>query len=63
MLSLLLQLVIAAIVLGLVWWLVAQIPPMAPFAHIIQVVCIVIFVIYVIYILMGLVGVHTPALR
>jgi hypothetical protein len=63
MITILLQLLIIAIVLGLVVWLVGQVPFIAPFARIIQVVCIVIFVIYVIYILMGLLGgVHTGVL-
>lgn len=56
MLSTLLYLVIVAIVLGLIIWLVEQIPGVAPFANIIRMVCIVIFVVYVIYILIGLVG-------
>jgi hypothetical protein len=56
MITLLLQLIIVAIVLGLIYWLVTQIPFMAPFARIVQVVVVVIFVIYVIYILMGLLG-------
>jgi hypothetical protein len=56
MLAILLQLVVAAIVIGLILWLIQQIPGVAPFARIIQVVCICIFVIYVIYILIGLLG-------
>jgi cation transporter-like permease len=64
MIAILLQLVIAAIVLGLIVWLVSQIPGVAPFANIIRVVCICIFVIYVIYILMALLGgMHTPIIR
>jgi len=65
MLTILLQLVIAAIVVGLILWLISQIPGVAPFANIIRVVAIVIFVIYVIYVLMELLGgVHAgPALR
>jgi cation transporter-like permease len=61
MITLLLQLIIVAIVLGLIAWLVSQIPFLAPYAQIIRVVCICVFVIYVIYILMGLLG-HAPAL-
>jgi uncharacterized membrane protein len=56
MIGTLLYLIIAAIILGLVLWLVQQIPGMAPFAHIIYVVAIVIFVIIVIYVLIGLMG-------
>lgn len=66
MIATILYLVIAAIILGLICWLIAQIPGVAPFAHIVQVVCIVIFVVYVIYILIGLLGGaggHLPALR
>jgi hypothetical protein len=62
MITLLLELVIVAIVLGLIIWLVQQIPGVAPFANIIRIVCICIFIIYVIYILMGLIG-HMPALK
>lgn len=63
MLSTLIYLVIAAIILGLVIWLVQQVPGMAPFANIIRVVCIVIFIIYVLYILMGLAGGGAPHFR
>ena len=58
MIILLLQLLIVALVLGLIWWVCTQLPFLAPFAHIIQVICVVIFVIYVIYLLMGLAGIH-----
>lgn len=56
MIIILLQLVIVALVLGLVCWLVMQVPFFAPFARIIQVVAVVLFIIWVIYILMGFVG-------
>jgi hypothetical protein len=56
MLGTLLYLIIAAIILGLIVWLVQQIPGVQPFAHIIYVVCVVIFVIIVIYVLVGLLG-------
>jgi hypothetical protein len=62
MIVLILQLVIIAIFLGLVCWLVAQIPFMAPYANIIRVICICLFVVYILYILMGAVGGHAPAL-
>jgi len=63
MITLLLQLLVVAIILGLVVWLASQIPFMAPFAHIIQVVAICLFVIYAIWILMGFVsGIHVGPL-
>jgi VIT1/CCC1 family predicted Fe2+/Mn2+ transporter len=58
MLVIILEVIVAALVLGLVWWLVTQIPGFGPFARIVQVVCVVLFVIWIIYILMGLVGGH-----
>jgi uncharacterized membrane protein len=65
MVSLLFGLIIAAIVLGLIIWLIQMIPGMDPqFVTIIRVVAIVIFVVYVIYALYGLVeGGHAPALK
>lgn len=62
MITLLLQLIILAIVLGLIIWLANQIPFVAPFAHIIQVVAVCIFVIYIIWILIGFVGGGHPVL-
>jgi hypothetical protein len=56
MISLLLYLVIAAIVCGVVLWLITQIPGVAEFAGIIRVVIVCIFVIYCIYILMQMLG-------
>lgn len=56
MIAIVLQLVIVALVLGLICWLVGQLPFFAPFARIIQVVALVLFVIWVIYILLGFVG-------
>jgi hypothetical protein len=56
MITSLLYLLIAAIILGLIWWVCTQIPFLAPFAHIIQVLCVVIFVIYVLYVLIGFIG-------
>jgi hypothetical protein len=66
MITILLQLVIAAIILGLIIWLASMIPGLDPaFINIVRVVAIVIFVIYVIYILMELLGGagHLPALK
>lgn len=58
----LLWLIIVALILGLIVWVVTQVPFLAPFANIIRVICVVIFVIYVIYLLMGLLG-HAPVIR
>jgi hypothetical protein len=63
MITILLELVIAAIVVGLIIWLISQIPGVQPFANIIRVIAICIFVIYCIYILMGLIGGIPPHLR
>jgi hypothetical protein len=63
MITILLELVIAAIVIGLILWLISQIPGVQPFANIIRVVAITIFVIYVIWILIGLLGGIPPHLR
>jgi hypothetical protein len=63
MITILFQLIIAALILGLVIWLAQQIPGFGQFAGIIRVVAIVIFVIWIIYILMGLMGGHAPTLR
>jgi hypothetical protein len=56
MLASLIYILIAAIILGLVWWVCTQLPFLAPFAHIIQVLCVVFFVIYVLYVLIGILG-------
>lgn len=64
MITILLELLIAAIILGLILWVAQQIPFLAPFVNIVRVVVIAVFCIYVIYVLMGLLGgVHTPALK
>jgi len=65
MVTLLFQLLIVAIICGLVVWLCTQIPFIAPFANIIRVVAICLFIIYCIWILMGLMGGvgHSPVLR
>jgi cation transporter-like permease len=66
MITTLLYLVIAAIVCGVIIWLISQIPGVAPFANIIRVVVICVFVIYCIYLLInilnGTAG-HFPALK
>ena len=57
MISTLVYLLVALIVVGLIIWLVQQVPGLDPqLVNIVRVVAIVIFVIYVIYILMGLLG-------
>lgn len=56
MLAIILQIIVVALILGLVCWLCTQVPFLAPFAKIVQVVCVVLFIIWIIYLLMGLVG-------
>jgi hypothetical protein len=64
MITLLLNLLIAAIVLGLILWIASQIPGIQPFVQIIRVVIIAIFCIYVIYVLMAVLGGgHMAALK
>lgn len=64
MLALLLQLIIAAIVCGVILYLINLVPGVAPFAQPIRVVVIAIFVIWLLYILFGVLGgggfQHTP---
>lgn len=62
MIAILIQLIIIAIVLGLIVWLTTQVPFIAPYANIIRVVALCLFVIWLLYILMGLTG-HVPILR
>lgn len=56
MLSLLINLLIIAIVLGLAWWILSLIPLPPPVAQIVQVVFVVIAAIVLIWLLLGLVG-------
>ena len=56
LLAILFQLIIGALIIGLVLWLVQQIPGLVPFANIIRVVAICLFVIYIIYLLYGILG-------
>ena len=64
MIAILLQLLIVAIICGLIVWLATQIPFIAPFANIIRVVAICLFVIYCLIVLSGLLGLHmVPAVR
>lgn len=52
MLALLVSILIAAIVIGLLYWIVTLIPLPAPMDRILQVVVVVIFVIYLLYMLL-----------
>lgn len=64
MIAILLQLIVGAIIIGVVLWLIQQIPGVAPFANIIRVVIIAVFVIYVIYLLMAMLGGgHLPEIK
>ena len=56
MLALLLQLIIAAIVCGVILYLINLVPGVAPFAQAIRVVVIAIFVIWLLYVLFGMLG-------
>ena len=58
MIAALLQLIIAAIVCGVIVYLLQLIPGVAPFAQAIRVVVIAIFVIWMILILYGLLTGH-----
>jgi hypothetical protein len=66
MIALLFQLIIAAIVCGVILYLINLVPGVAPFAQAIRVVVIAIFVIWLLYILFGMLGgagggfQHTP---
>jgi len=54
MLSLLVSLLIGLIIVGLLWWVLQQIPLPPPIKQVANVVVIVIAVIWLIYVLMGL---------
>jgi len=58
MITLIVHILIAAIIVGLLLWLLTQIPFFAPFAQIIRVVVVVLFVIWVILQLLPLLGIH-----
>jgi hypothetical protein len=53
MLELMLTLVIGLIIIGLLWWIVTQLPLPEPFGRIAQVVIVVLAVLWLIYVLMG----------
>ena len=57
MITLIIHILIAAIIVGLLLWLLSQIPVFAPFTQIIRVVIIVLFVIWVILQLLPLLGI------
>jgi hypothetical protein len=63
MIALLVQLLIVAIICGLIVWLCTQIPFIAPYANIIRVVAICLFVVYVLYLLGGILGGLHPSLH
>ena len=56
MLSLLINLLIIAIVLGLAWWIITLIPLPEPIGQIVRVVFVVIAAIVLIWFLLGLAG-------
>ena len=58
MITLIVHILIAAIIVGLLLWLLTQIPFFAPFAQIIRVVVVTLFVIWVILQLLPLLGIH-----
>ena len=63
MLTILLQLVIAAIICGVILYLIGLIPGVAPFAQAIRVVIIAFFVIWLIYLIYSMVVAgHPPGL-
>jgi len=55
MISLLIAIVIAAIVFGLIYWILQQIPIPEPFGRIARVVVVVIFCLYLLNALLGIV--------
>jgi low temperature requirement protein LtrA len=59
----LIQIVVALIIVGLVLWVVSQIPMDATIARIIRVVVIVAVCIWLISLLVPLLGVGTPLIR
>lgn len=57
MINLLVQLLIFAIIAGLIYWVLTVLPLPAPFGRIVQVVFLVICVIILLYMLLPLLGV------
>jgi hypothetical protein len=58
MITLIVHILIAAIIVGLLLWILSQIPTFAPFAHIVRIVIIVLFAIWLIWQLLPLLGGH-----
>jgi hypothetical protein len=56
--TLIIHILVAAIIVGLLLWLLTQIPFFAPYAQIVRVVVLVLFVIWLILQLVPLLGVH-----
>jgi hypothetical protein len=59
----LIEILITLIIVGLVFWIIQQIPIPEPFGRIIRVVLVVVFAIWLIYVLAGLLPVGYPRLR
>jgi hypothetical protein len=59
----LIEILIGAIVLGLIFWILSLIPLPDPFGRIVRVVLVVIVAIWLIYILAGLIPFYGPRLR
>jgi membrane protein implicated in regulation of membrane protease activity len=58
MITLIIHILIAAIIVGLLLWLLAQIPFFAPYAQIVRIVVLVLFVLWIILQLLPLLGVR-----
>jgi hypothetical protein len=56
--TLIVHILIAAIIIGLLLWLLAQIPFLAPYSQIVRIVVLVLFVIWLIMQLLPLLGIH-----
>ena len=61
MIGALIQLVIALIIVGVIWWAIQQLLPLIPlpepFRRVVYVILVVILVLIVVYVLAGLLGV------
>jgi hypothetical protein len=58
MITLIVHILIAAIIVGLLLWLLMQIPFFAPYAQIVRIVVLVLFVLWLILQLLPLMGVR-----
>jgi hypothetical protein len=63
MINSLIQLLIIALVCGVIWWIMDWLPVPEPFNKIVKVVTVVVFLIVVIYILLGISGVRMDVPR